>query len=111
MARSSWLRALAALAVLASAGACGNTSDSVDDDDVAADLSAELQGDALGLSADDADCVAGVLVDELGGDTLQDIDLTADAPPAGDEEAFAAAVLQAIDDCNVDLTAIDQQDQ
>ena len=107
MARSSWLSALAALVLLLSAAACGGGSDDVSDDDVAEELSTALQGEAGGLAADDADCVAGVLVDELGADALQDIDLTADAPPEDDQEAFAAAVLQAITECNVDLSTAD----
>jgi len=108
MARSSWRSAAAALALLVPVAACGGGNDDVSDDDVATDLSIELQGDGVGLNADDADCVADVLVEELGADTLQDIDLTADGPPEDEQEAFAAAVQQAISSCDVDLSTIGQ---
>jgi ABC-type glycerol-3-phosphate transport system substrate-binding protein len=108
MARRSWRTALAVLALVGTAAACGGGEDEVSDDDVAAELAFELEGAAAGLSAEAAECVAGVLVEELGADTIQDIDLTADAPPEDEQEAFVEAVQQASTDCDVDLAALGQ---
>jgi hypothetical protein len=107
MARSSRLGALLLSALLLVVAACGG-ADERSDDDVAEDLSTQLQGDALGLAADDADCVADALVADLGADAVEDADIAADAPPEGDQEDFVTAVQQAFAECDVDPTTTGQ---
>lgn len=104
MSRSSRLAALAVLALSLTVSACAG-GDEVTDDDVAEDLSTELQDGPTGLSADDADCVAESLVEQLGADELADVDFAADEPPEADREELAAAVQQALGDCEIDLSA------
>lgn len=103
MSRSSRLAALAVLAISLIVSGCSG-GDEVTDDDVAEDLSTELQRGPTGLSADDADCVAESLVEQLGADELTDVDFAADEPPEGDREELAAAVQQALSSCEVDLS-------
>ena len=93
--------ALVAAAVLAACGSSGDDSP----DEVQADLAEELQAQ-LALDEEQADCFAGVLVDEIGADELQDIDFTAQEPPAGMQEEFTAAAALAIDTCDIDISAI-----
>lgn len=102
MSRSSRLVALAALALALPVVGCTG-GEEVTDADVAEELSTDLQS-AAGLSADDADCVAEQMVDEVGADELRDIDFAADEPPEDDQEELAAAVLEALSDCDVDLS-------
>jgi hypothetical protein len=66
------------------------------------DLSNTLEEDELGLDAEQADCVAGVIVDEVGVDTLKDVDLTADTPPEELQEELTAAWELAPEECGVE---------
>ena len=65
------------------------------------ELSATLQKDDNGLSDDDADCVAGVIVDEVGVDKLKDVDLSADTPPEELQEEIAAAWDLTPEECDI----------
>jgi hypothetical protein len=81
-----------------------------DDDEpsVQAQLASKLEEEADGeLTSDQADCVAGLVVDEVGEDALQDVDF--DAAEAPDEvlNAFMAIGLQTMaEECNIDETTL-----
>lgn len=100
MSRSSRLVALAALALALPVVGCTG-GEEVTDADVAEELSTDLQN-TMGLSADDADCMAERMVDDLGADELRDIDFAAEDPPEDDQEELAVAVLDALSNCDVD---------
>lgn len=97
--------ALSALVVVLGLTACGGGGDD-DPEDLRADLSEEIQT-SLDLDADQADCFAGVLIDEIGEEDLQDVDFSAEEPPAGMEDEFTSAALVAIDECDIDPAASD----
>jgi hypothetical protein len=101
MRRTSLLGVAAALVLLLTA--CGSDSDSGKDDrgELVDELSATLQEDDNGLTDDEADCVAGVIVDEVGVDTLKDVDLSADTPPEDLQEEIAAAWDLTPEECDI----------
>jgi hypothetical protein len=47
-----------------------------------------------------------VLIEEIGVEDLQDIDFTAEDPPEGMEDEFTSAALIAVDDCDIDVSAL-----
>jgi hypothetical protein len=101
MRRTSLLGVAAALVLLLTA--CGSDGDSGTDDrgELVDELSATLQEDDNGLTDDEADCVAGVIVDEVGVDTLKDVDLSADTPPEELQEEIAAAWDLTPEECDI----------
>lgn len=104
MRRTPLMSALLALTMVLALTACGGDGDD-SPDDVRADLSEEIQ-EQLDLDEEQAGCFAGVLVEEIGADELQDVDFTAQEPPEGMEDDFTAAALTAIDDCDIDVSAL-----
>jgi hypothetical protein len=106
MHRSIRTGALAATVLLFGLGACsGSGGDSKAD--VQDKIADQLSGDG-GLSAKEADCFAGVIVDEVGVDKLKDVDFSAAEPPPGIREDFAAAAILAIDKCDIDPSTLGQ---
>ena len=107
MRRTPLLGATVALCLVFGAAACGSDSAEGDDtrDAMVDDLSDTLQeGDEL-LTDDEADCLAGVIIDEIGVDELKDVDLTADTPPEELREQITAAQPIASEECDVPLTS------
>jgi len=98
------LCALAGPLLALSLTGCGG-ADEPSTADVKADVSAQLV--ETGLEGDQADCFADVVVDELGVDNVRDVDFSADEPPKGQEEEFAAAAVKAIAACEIDLSKLD----
>lgn len=103
MRRTPLTGGLAALVAALALAGCGGGGDD-GPEEVEADLSEELQS-SLDIGEDEADCFANVLVDEIGTEDLQDIDFTAEEPPEGMQERFAAAALTAVDECEIDASA------
>lgn len=105
MRRTPLLGVAAALCLVFGASACASGDDEGGDDtrsEMIDELSNTLEEDDLGLDGEQADCVAGVIVDELGVDTLKDVDLTADTPPEELQEELTAAWELAPDECGVE---------
>lgn len=84
--------------------ACGDDGGGNSEADIKDKISEQL---AEGGQLDDetADCFAGVIVDEIGADRLEDVDFSAEEPPKGLEEDFGAAAIKALDECDLDLGA------
>jgi len=91
--------ALVALVALAALSACGGGGDEPSAEDIEAQIATQLEEG--GLPEDDAACVAGVIVDEIGVDELQDVDFSAEEPPADLQDDISAATLAAIDACGL----------
>jgi hypothetical protein len=70
-------------------------------DEMVDDLSQTLEDGELGLDGEQSDCVAGVIVDEVGVDALKDVDLTADTPPEELREDITAAQSVASEECDL----------
>ena len=68
-------------------GACGQSDDPTAEE-LEKDISEELQDVDSTLTKAEADCYAGVVVDEVGVDAVNDIDFSADAPDEDDAEAL-----------------------
>ncbi|MFP5255874.1 MAG: hypothetical protein ACLGI8_08515 [Acidimicrobiia bacterium] len=90
--------ALVALLLVATLAACGGDQER-STEDIQADIAEQLAED--GLDDEAADCVAGVIVDEIGAEELQDVDFSAEEPPADLREDISAATLAAIDECDL----------
>ena len=104
MRRTSLSASLVALGLTVALAACGSDGDD-SPEEVQADLAEELQS-SLQISETEADCFAGVLIEEIGVEDLQDIDFTAEDPPEGMADEFTAAALIAVDDCDIDVSAL-----
>lgn len=81
---------------------CAGASEDRTDAELAADVADALREADPALSRDAATCWAEVIVEELGGDALRDLDLASDAPPPELEEDLARAALTARADCELD---------
>jgi|GEM_PF-2952591 hypothetical protein len=92
-------RALAALTLVVSLAACGGGDRSRSAEDIEADIAEQLE--ESGLPEETAGCVAGVIVDEIGVEELQDVDFSAEEPPADLQEEITAATLAAIEQCDL----------
>jgi hypothetical protein len=91
--------AAASLCLLLGAAACGG-DDEDSEADLVEELSQTLQGDG-DLDQATADCFAQVVVDEVGVEELQDVDLSAAEPPPELQEAIAAAAVSATEECEL----------
>ena len=56
------------------------------------EVSEALQQSGDGLDEETADCSAQIVVEDVGVEELQDLDLTADEPPEALQDEFAAAL-------------------
>ena len=107
MRRTPLLGAAVSLCLVFGAAACGSDTAGGDDsrETMVDDLSDTLQkGDDL-LSDDEADCLAGAIIDEIGVEELKDVDLTADTPPEDLREQIVAAQPIASEECDVPLNS------
>lgn len=62
--------------------------------------------ETAGITAEQADCVAEALVDDLGEDEVKDIELTSDEPDEDFAEELAAATRSASTKCDIDLGSV-----
>jgi hypothetical protein len=90
MRRASILGTTAALCLFLGAAACSGDKGPTEDE-LVDELSETLQ--AGGVDQDAADCVAEKVVDEVGVDEVNDVELTADEPPAELQDEIAAATV------------------
>ena len=94
------LGAAASLCFVVGAAACGG-DDSESEDDIVAQLSDTLQNGGDGFDEETADCFAQIVVDEVGVEEMQDVDLTADEPPEELQDEIAAAAVRATEECDL----------
>lgn len=73
-----------------------------------ADIEAKIAAQIVeeGLSAKQAACFAGVIVDEIGVDRLKDVDFSADTPPADLQDDVISASMTAIERCDIDPSSL-----
>ncbi len=102
MRRTPLTAAAGLLLGLALAGCSGGEDDKTEAE-LVDDLSAVIESDER-FDADAADCLAQIVVDEVGVDELQDLDLADDEPSAEVGEAIAAAAQRAADECDITPT-------
>jgi hypothetical protein len=76
-----------------------------DEDDVRTQLASTLERET-DLSGSDAECVADFFVDELGEDAFEGVDFDAADAPDELEEAFVDAGPRAIEECDIDVSAL-----
>jgi len=99
------LTALASGLLVVSLAACSSGGGS-DAASVRAKVAAQLAESGMDETA--ATCFAKVLVDEIGAKPLKDIGFSADAPPKGMDERFAAAAIKASETCKLDVSQLDE---
>ena len=100
MRRSKALATAASLCLLLGAAACGGDSGQ-SEEELVDDLSETLQSGGQGYDEETSDCFAQIVVDEVGVEKLQDVDITADEPPAELQDEIAKAAVRASDECNL----------
>ena len=86
--------------------AAATTSES--EEDLVDELSETLQSGGEGFDEETADCFAEIVVDEVGVEELQDVDLTADEPPEELQDEIAAAAVRAAEECDLSEPAADR---
>jgi hypothetical protein len=93
------LRVLAAAALVLGAGACaGDEGES--EADIKEELSETLQRSSEGFEDRQlADCFADIVIEQVGVEELQDLELSAEEPPAEVEEKIAEAAIRAREEC------------
>jgi len=92
----------ASLCLLVSLAACSGDN-KASEKDILLDLSKTLQAGGQGFDKDTADCFAQIVVDEVGLEELQDIDL--DEPPPDElQDEIAAATIRGAQECDVSPT-------
>lgn len=95
---------LAAVIILVIAALAFGDDDKGSTDALRADLVGLMTADGeAGFSQRDAECAAGVVIDEIGADRLEGVDFDAEEPPPGLEDDFGAAMLKAVQHCNIDM--------
>jgi hypothetical protein len=94
----------AALVALASfalvAGACSQQDDPTPEE-LQEDVAEELRERDSSLSADQAECFAGLIVEELGVDEIQDVEFSDEEPTPELAEGIAAAAVAARAECGL----------
>ncbi|MDP1820449.1 MAG: hypothetical protein Q8K58_11260 [Acidimicrobiales bacterium] len=94
------LLATSVVFALAALGACSGEDDPTAEE-LQEDIAEELRDVDADLTQEQADCFAGVIVDELGADAVNDIDFAAAEPEADEAEALASAAIEARDTCDL----------
>lgn len=90
----------AAAVVLLFGAACGGASEP-DEDETRQDVIDQLHDGGEGFSEEATECFADILIDEIGIEELQDVDLTSSDPPEGLDDEVATASLRAVDECDL----------
>jgi hypothetical protein len=98
MRRSALFSAAATVSLLLAA--CAGSGDE-SEADLVEDVSASLQGQAVGLDEEAADSCAEIIVDEVGVEALKDIDLSAEVPPEELQEEIVAAAARGAEECDL----------
>lgn len=93
---------LAVVAVLIAVFALGGDDS---EEDLAAVIADQIRdGGQSGLDEDEATCLAEELISEMGADKLDGVDFTAEEPPEELAEELNQAFVQAIPECDIDLS-------
>jgi len=101
MRRTPLLGGAVALCLAVGSVACSGDDGDKSEAEVTEELSESLQEGGDGLDKETADCFAEIIVETVGVDELQDVDLTADEPPAELQDEITAAAAEAVDECDL----------
>jgi hypothetical protein len=88
----------ASLCLLLGSAACGG-KDKASKEDLVGDISATLQRGPEPLDEETADCVAEIVVEDIGVEELQDVDVRASDPPDDLQPKIAAATMRGNEEC------------
>ena len=101
MRRTPLIGAAAAASLLFTLTACGGGDDKLSENEVRDQLSDTFQAGDDGLPKEQADCLTDIIIEEVGIEKLQDVDLTSDEPPEEIQEEITAATLRAFEECDL----------
>jgi hypothetical protein len=101
MRRIRLLGGLASVCLVVGAAACGSGGDDETEADFTEQISEGIQQNGDGYDAEQADCLAAIVVDAIGLDALKDIDLAADAPSEDLQREITGATSAAQDECDL----------
>lgn len=94
-------RLLTAAALVLTLTACGGGATDPNEAEIKADLSATFQKGEPPLTEEQADCLAELVIDQVGVKQLNDVDLSADEPPEEIADELAVATVRARDECDI----------
>jgi hypothetical protein len=95
------LTVVAAAVPLALLAPACSQQDDPSPEELTEDLAEELRERDGSLTADQAECFAGLVVEELGVEDIQDVELSDEDPTSELAEGIAAAAVQARDECDL----------
>jgi hypothetical protein len=99
------LLAVTAAALLSLAACSGGSDGAKSEEDIHDSLAQRFEDD--GLTEEQAGCYADLVIDEVGLDALREADVGDEEPPEAEQEAYAAAALRAVDECDITSADID----
>ena len=100
MRRGDVLGVAASVCLVLGAAACGG-NDKESKADLVDEISETLQSGGQGFDEEQSDCFAEIVVDEVGVDELQDVDVSAEDPPEEIQDGIAEATVRARDECDL----------
>ena len=101
MRRSKALATAASLCLVLGASACGGQGEQ-SEEEIVDDISESLRAGDPDLDQEGADCLAELVVDEIGLEEARDIEASAEEPTDEQQLAIAAATIRAGDECDPD---------
>ena len=100
MRRTKALAAAASLCLVIGVTGCGG-SDGESEEELVDEISETLQSGGEGFDEEQSDCFAEIVVDEVGVDALQDVDISGEDPPEEIQEGIAEATIRATEECDL----------
>lgn len=92
---------VAAVVVLFGFGACSGGDGGSSEADVREEIVDQLVEDGA-LDQESAECYAGLIVEEVGAENLDDVDFSDEEPPVDLQDEYASAAQQAFQECDID---------
>jgi hypothetical protein len=100
MRRTRVVGGFASMCLLVGGAACGG-GDEETEEELTEQISKGILQNGEGYDAEQADCLAAVVVEQAGFETLKDVDLSAEVPSDDLQREIASAVVTAQDECDL----------